>query len=359
LLPLAGVTASHKVANQEDATVDTSIATAILPTIVQPMPPAPTDAAIAATVVAPVAAPVAAPPPPPEDQTAIAPTIMLPPPPTAARPVSSFTLSPALVALVVISAIAGAGSSWWHSRSAAPAITAAPAAAPAAPPSATPTPEAPQTPTVAAPAPATPESTAAAAETAAASPAAAETPEPSTSKPTRLPNPAATPARTARGASESKLPEPAPEPPESPAPAAPPVKEVAAPVAFAAKMLMREGDKARERDATVRLADGQVTVTASDRSVLSTVPYDALLSVIYSKSKQPLWNAPGGAIPIQKVEGGAFGFLKGGRHWVSLRTKERFVILRLDENQVAAALAAIEERTGKPAVRVAEPKESQ
>jgi hypothetical protein len=84
-----------------------------------------------------------------------------------------------------------------------------------------------------------------------------------------------------------------------------------------------------------------------------------VLSVIYSKAKQPLWDGPGGAVPIQRVEGGAFGFLKGGRHWVALRTKERFIVLRVDENQVSSVLAAIEERTGKPAVRVAESKGNQ
>jgi hypothetical protein len=134
---------------------------------------------------------------------------------------------------------------------------------------------------------------------------------------------------------------------------------VAAPFAFAAKMLVKDGDKPRERDATVRLADGQVTVTAQDRTILGALPYDAVLSVIYSKGKQPLWDAPGGALPIQRVEGGTFGFLKGGRHWVSLRTKERFVVLRVDENQVPAVLSAIEERTGKMTVRVAESKGSQ
>jgi hypothetical protein len=65
------------------------------------------------------------------------------------------------------------------------------------------------------------------------------------------------------------------------------------------------------------------------------------------------------ALPIQRVEGGAFGFLKGGRHWVSPRTKERFVVLRVDENQVPGVLSAIEERTGRTAVRVAESKRSQ
>ncbi len=124
-------------------------------------------------------------------------------------------------------------------------------------------------------------------------------------------------------------------------------------------MLVKDGEKPRERDATVRLADGQVTVTAQDHAVLSALPYDAVLSVIYSKAKQPLWDAPGGAIPIQRIDGGAFGFLKGGRHWVSLRTKERFVVLRVDEDQVARVLSAIEERAGKTTVRVAEPKGSQ
>ena len=64
-------------------------------------------------------------------------------------------------------------------------------------------------------------------------------------------------------------------------------------------------------------------------------------------------------MPIQRLEGGAFGFLKGGRHWVSLRTKERFIVLRVEENQVPSVLSAIEERTGKTTVRVAEPKGSQ
>ena len=141
--------------------------------------------------------------------------------------------------------------------------------------------------------------------------------------------------------------------------AAPAPKEVAAPIQFLAKILVKDNDKPRERDATVRLAEGQVTVTAQDRTILSALPYDAVLSVIYSKSKQPLWDAPGGAVPIQRLEGGAFGFLKGGRHWVSLRTKERFIVLRVEENQVPSVLSAIEERTGKTTVRVAEPKGSQ
>jgi hypothetical protein len=157
--------------------------------------------------------------------------------------------------------------------------------------------------------------------------------------------------------------EPATPAPATPAPeplptivATTPPKPVVAPVSFRAKLLVKEGDKRRERDATVRLADGQVTVIGPDRAILSAMPYDAVLSVIYSKSRQPLWDGPAGATPIQQVDSGTFGFFRGGRHWVSLRTKERFVILRVEENQVPSVLSVIEQRTGKTTVRVAEPK---
>jgi hypothetical protein len=149
------------------------------------------------------------------------------------------------------------------------------------------------------------------------------------------------------------------EPPSPVIVATTPPKPVVAPVQFRAKILVKEDDKSRERDATVRLAEGQVTVTGADRAILGALPYEAVLSVTYSRSKQPLWDGPAGATPIQQVDGGAFGFLKGGRHWVSLRTKERFVVLRVEENQVASVLSLIEERTGKTTVRVAEPKGNQ
>ena len=174
----------------------------------------------------------------------------------------------------------------------------------------------------------------------------------------------ARPARAARGAVapaarvEERAPvavvERAPAP-EAPAPVAPAPKAIVAPMTFAAKALVKDGDKPRERDASVRLADGQVTVIGQDRTILSTLAFDTVQSVIYSKSKQPLWNAPAGATPIERVEAGAFGFMKV-RHWVSLRTKERFVVMRIEESQVSDVLSALEERTGKTTVRLEEPK---
>jgi serine/threonine-protein kinase len=94
------------------------------------------------------------------------------------------------------------------------------------------------------------------------------------------------PPRAARGTAP-----PPPEPPPAPAPAPaeppPPIvvattppKPVVAPVQFRAKVLVKEDDKSRERDATVRLAEGQVTVTGSDRAIVGALPYEAVLSVI-------------------------------------------------------------------------------
>jgi serine/threonine-protein kinase len=332
LLPSGGL-APPKPAVRTDPAADTSIATALSPTLA--LPP---------TMAMPSLTPGGVPP-----QSAPRPLAGLKPPVAAATKKRSFGVAAVFVALFTIGALVAAVV-LMRSRAAKPATaessdaslsTPPPAPVAAAPPSPAPEPAPPGPP----PAPPPVDTT-----------AAPVNPAP--------PAPDAPPTRPARAARGAKPPEPVPLPVPVPETPAPPVivaepAPAAPPFMFAAKMLVKDGDKQRERDATVRFADGQVTVTAQDRTILSALPLDAVLSVIYSKAKQPLWDAPGGATPIQRIDGGAFGFLKGGRHWVSLRTKERFVVLRVDENQVPGVLSAIEERTGKTTVRVAEPKGNQ
>ena len=335
----SGALAAPKIAARPlDPAMDTSIATGLSPAAVR------STAVPPPTVAIPTLAPAVAPP-----QAAAQPLVGLKPPATAPKK-SSFGVAAALIALVTIGALVVGFAAFRRSRAPKPATAEsadaalstplqAPAPAPVAADPAPPVPE--SAPSPAPPAPPPVDTMAAPANTVPPAPGA----------------PSPRPSRAARGA---KPPDPVPETPappavEAPTPAPAPV---APPFVFAAKMLVKDGEKPRERDATVRFADGQVTVTAQDRTILSALPYDAVLSVIYSKAKQPLWDAPGGAMPIQRIDSGAFGFLKGGRHWVSLRTKERFVVLRVDENQVPGVLSAIEERTGKTTVRVAEPKGS-
>ena len=58
--------------------------------------------------------------------------------------------------------------------------------------------------------------------------------------------------------------------------------------------------------------------------------------------------AHGGYVFVKpmKVEGGAFGFLKGGRNWFGLQTKDFLLMLRVDDDAVGRVTAGLQERTG-------------
>jgi serine/threonine-protein kinase len=124
------------------------------------------------------------------------------------------------------------------------------------------------------------------------------------------------------------------------------------PMAFDAKALVGQGQKQRERDAQILLADGKVTVTAGNTDILHSVPYSGIMAVSYSRGRDPLWNSPQGPAPVVKMGGGAFGFIRGERHWIALRTRDSFVVLRLQDTQIKQVLGALQERTGHVPERV-------
>jgi hypothetical protein len=145
---------------------------------------------------------------------------------------------------------------------------------------------------------------------------------------------------------------------EPPTPARPNV--ITTPFRFDARAVVADGDKRRERDASVLVADGAVTVTEKEKNAkaLYVVPLDSLVGLTYSSSKQPLWDSPAGPAEAMKVEGGAFGFLKGGKNnWFGLRTRESLLVLRVDDDAVARVTAALQERTGLTLQRLIEPKD--
>jgi hypothetical protein len=134
---------------------------------------------------------------------------------------------------------------------------------------------------------------------------------------------------------------------------------VTTPFRFDARAVVAEGDKRRERDATVVVADGTVTVTEKEKKgkALYSVPIDEVVGVTYSNSKQPLWNSPNGPAEAMKVDAGAFGFLKGGRNWFGLQTKDSLLVLRVDDDAVGRVTAGLQERTGLTLQRLVEPKD--
>jgi serine/threonine-protein kinase len=164
---------------------------------------------------------------------------------------------------------------------------------------------------------------------------------PSKSKPGTTPAPAAA----------------APKPAEAPIEPAPVRTETVNPFVFDAKAVVVDAGKNREHDVIVRMAEGQVTVSEKNHTLVTSVPYQTLLGVNYSNSKQPLWNSPSGPAEVVKVEGGAFNFFKGGRNWLVLRTKDSSVVLRIDDEDLHKVMSAMEDRTGVKVERVVERKD--
>ncbi|MCA1561420.1 MAG: hypothetical protein LC753_02210, partial [Acidobacteria bacterium] len=119
------------------------------------------------------------------------------------------------------------------------------------------------------------------------------------------------------------------------------------------KLVVFTGDKARERDVTVRLGEQDVAVTDRAGASLANVPYNTVVGLFYSRSPEPRWTGPTGIVtPVAKVDRGRFGFLRGDRDWLTIRTPTEFTALRPESTHLARIIQALEARTGLKVVRV-------
>jgi hypothetical protein len=124
-------------------------------------------------------------------------------------------------------------------------------------------------------------------------------------------------------------------------------------------MVVSDGGKRAERECRVVLIDKTIRVQPKDAdALLRQLPYDAVVSISYSRGRRPLWTTKAGPTPVLTLRPGVFGLFRGDRYWVSLRTKNPkspFLVLRLpDEMQAKRAIDALEERTGRKAQTVVE-----
>lgn len=162
---------------------------------------------------------------------------------------------------------------------------------------------------------------------------------------------APTPDEPARGSSAAK-----------PAPASPLERtpRTYQPLVFEARAFIVNEGRSREVDAQVVLSDGRITVTGDDQTKpLHDVTYASVQSIHYSRGRDPMWSSPDGPAAVARASGGALGIFRGERHWLSLRTGDRFLVVRLDNGaQIQRALAALQERTGKAAALVTERKDA-
>jgi hypothetical protein len=112
------------------------------------------------------------------------------------------------------------------------------------------------------------------------------------------------------------------------------------------KVLVSEGARQRERDVTLTFAAGMLTVAEKNGTVVRSIPYEQILSVSYSRSRQPMWQSPGGPAPVMRVGGGALGFFRADPHWMSVRTRESFLVLRVEPQHTRSVPAAFADRAG-------------
>ena len=121
--------------------------------------------------------------------------------------------------------------------------------------------------------------------------------------------------------------------------------------------------KPREHDAQLVLADGRITVTSDVDAEYPfySIPYESVVSISYSRGRDPMWNSPEGPAQVTRG-GGALGRLGivVARDWISLRTntRDQFVAMRFDELLVRRILLALEERTGRRPELLAQPKDA-
>jgi serine/threonine protein kinase len=167
------------------------------------------------------------------------------------------------------------------------------------------------------------------------------------------------------------VPAPAPRPaiaePRDPAPVAPP-RVVRTPTKVLEPLLVFETKtlvgtkKPREHDAQLVLADGRITVTPEIESEYPfyAIPYSSVLSITYSRGRDPMWNSPEGPLPLTRG-GGALGKLGISvvRDWIALRTttRDQFVAIRFHDVLIRRVLLALEERTGLKPDLMAAPKD--
>lgn len=124
------------------------------------------------------------------------------------------------------------------------------------------------------------------------------------------------------------------------------------PLVFDVAAVVGSGADLRERKAQALLANGTLTVIGEDRTVVQTLPYGRLDSISYSRGRNPLWKSSSGPVEVGRVKDGKFGFLKGDRHWITLRTAGTFLVLRVDQGHAGKLLDALQKRTGRQAIYI-------
>jgi len=119
-------------------------------------------------------------------------------------------------------------------------------------------------------------------------------------------------------------------------------------------LLTFDAGKSRDREASLTVGDGALQVIdGEDR--LRHAPYDTIIGIYYSHSRDPRWINPAGTVvPVVKADTGHFRMFRGGSDWLTVRTKTEFILLKVESAAITKIIGVLESHTGLKVVRVGE-----
>jgi serine/threonine protein kinase len=116
------------------------------------------------------------------------------------------------------------------------------------------------------------------------------------------------------------------------------------------KLLVIDGAKSRDRDASLRLGADGLEILDQGKTIENAL-YQDVIGLFHSHSREPRWTmSDGAAVPVAKTTT-RFSFLKGVPDWITIRTRRAFIPLRVQDDAVARLIAELESRTGTKIVR--------
>jgi hypothetical protein len=110
------------------------------------------------------------------------------------------------------------------------------------------------------------------------------------------------------------------------------------------RTLVVKGKDSQEQLAVLHLFAGQLSLVLQNGVTLASMPYRELTRAMYTRGRSPKWDAALAGPPADlNVPGGLF---RSARHWLSLQSRNTYVILRLNDADWRQVIDTITTRTG-------------
>lgn len=114
---------------------------------------------------------------------------------------------------------------------------------------------------------------------------------------------------------------------------------------FKVKTLVSDGKKSKEESSTLVFSESSFSTSKKNtKTIIKELNYEDVVAADYSYSKKPLLST-GGAVAMAIFTGLLvlpFLFVKKKQHWISVRTSNDYVVMRLDRENYKQILNEFE-----------------